>query len=170
MSYEDIKVVWVFGLSAAGKKTFIYDLCNPNTDITPYKEFLGDDFYRKVKIPIVIPTKELNEDRLDIIKKVLSIDVKDSIFLVHGQGVDISRGILDSLNSINNNIVKECIYLKTDKKRYVRNIKERNKRVDGILYKETLCAKIKQKGLDKLHESFLDRLGNHFDDITIIDL
>lgn len=160
------KYIWVFGLTAVGKKTFIYDLCNLNSDNSVLSK-LSVDYLNLIKIPIVVP-KTQDENRMNLISSILNTNSRDFLFLIHGQYLDIKNEVLSTLKKTNKEFVKNCIYLKTDEKTYLRNRKRRNNKIDGFLYTEVNKGEIKQNKIDEMDKNFLDKLRCYFDNINII--
>lgn len=102
-------IVWVFGYTAVGKKTFLFESSNPDK-YAGIRNILKIDPERTI-LPVVIPNlagdysddyylKSAN-NRREILKSILGTRFPESVIIaIHGQGVDITRNILLQMYSL----------------------------------------------------------------------
>jgi len=105
------EIVWVFGLSAVGKKTLINQSQNLNLTPNKYLDVLNIKSCEKIIIPIIIPSN-FKQTRKDFFCEIFKSKFPNSLILIHGQWVDIQWNILSYLKERYPNKFNKCLLIK----------------------------------------------------------
>lgn len=147
------RAIWFFGPSAAGKKTLIYRLCDArNVRTDPIFAAVGVEGRDAILTPLVpvSPRKRRKglvalapvAERREAIFRQVAASSTDMTWLIHGQALDLSHGVLDRLKAEHPAFVHTAVYLFPDRKTYMERTQGRGlaldyddiqRRVDGQL-------------------------------------
>lgn len=112
---KSCEYIWIFGLSAVGKKTLIIQSQNENLKTNKYLNILNLKQHNKIIIPIVIPANHKKNRRI-FFMELLKNNFTQSVVLIHGQWVDIQWDILSELKKKYPDKFNRCFFIKKRKK------------------------------------------------------
>lgn len=104
------KFLWVFGLSAVGKKTLINQAQNINLKDNKYLEVLELKKSEKIIIPIFARCSETTREKF--FEELLKTNFPYSVCLIHGQLIDIRKDILTRLKDKFPDTFDRCLFIK----------------------------------------------------------
>lgn len=111
------EIIWIFGATAVGKKTFILKSAKTKKTLVP------NETNRKCVIPIIV---YVPDNRNSVFEEILNIKNDKMEFLIHGQNTDIRTGLLKKLKKKYPNRFKYCYYMFISENTFNKRLKKRN--------------------------------------------